>query len=406
MQQGAPRRWHGIRDRLATVTIEKPGLSSSSPRLLDTVRTAIRLRHYSRRTEEAYIGWIRRFIVASGTRHPGEMGEPEVTAFLPRLAARGVTASTQSQALSAILFLYKVVLGRRFEWMDGLVRSQRPSRLPVVLSRDEVARLLGHLRGPVWLMASLMYGAGLRLLECAELRAKDLNLDRSELTVRDGKGGKDRVTMLPAALKQPLKTHLSRVKAQHDADLAAGRGTVALPGALRMKYPNAPREWAWQWVFPATRFYVDAETGERRRHHLHESVVQRAVKDAVRAAGIPRPATCHSLHHSFATHLLEAGYDIRTIQELLGHRDVGTTMIYTHVLNQGGRGVRSPSTSSFRPGRRRRAVEPSSQIAVSDARPSHVMRIGLFGHRASGLCAVTRFPADAQKELKSAQPRG
>ena len=324
------------------MAIDQPAHSPSPPRLLDTVRAAIRLRHYSRRTEEAYVGWIRRFIVASGTRHPREMGEPEVTAFLSALAARGVTASTQNQALSAILFLYEMILGRRLAWMDGLVRAQRPVRLPVVLSRDEVARLLAHLRGPVWLMASLLYGAGLRLLECAELRVKDLNLDRGELTVRDGIGGKDRVTMLPTALTQPLAAHLSRVKAQHDADIAAGRGAVALPGALRAKYPNAPREWAWQWVFPATRFYVDAETGERRRHHLHESVVQRAVKEAVRAAGIPRPATCHTLRHSFATHLLEAGYDIRTIQELLGHRDVSTTMIYTHVLNQGGRGVRSP----------------------------------------------------------------
>jgi integron integrase len=202
--------------------------------------------------------------------------------------------------------------------------------------------LLARLRGPVWLMASLMYGAGVRLLECAELRVKDLNFDRGEVTVRDGKGGKDRVTMLPAALRQPLIDQLKRVRAQHDADLAAGRGTVALPGALRAKYPSAAREWAWQWVFPATRFYSDNATGERRRHHLHESVVQRAVKEAARAAGIARPATCHALRHSFATHLLESGYDIRTIQELLGHRDVSTTMIYTHVLNQGGRGVRSP----------------------------------------------------------------
>lgn len=223
-----------------------------------------------------------------------------------------------------------------------MVRAQRPVRLPVVLSRDEVAALLSRLHGPVWLMASLMYGAGLRLMECAELRVKDVSFDRGEITIRDGKGGKDRVTMLPAAMKGRLVEHLQRVRAQHDADVTAGRGSVALRGALRVKYPNAPREWAWQWVFPATRFYVDPETRERRRHHLHESVVQRAVKEAARAAGIPRPATCHSLRHSFATHLLEAGYDIRTIQELLGHRDVSTTMIYTHVLNQGGRGVRSP----------------------------------------------------------------
>jgi integron integrase len=319
-----------------------PPRSPSPPKLLDRVRQAIRLRHYSRRTEQAYLAWIRRFLVSSGTRHPQEMGEPEITAFLSKLAARGVSTSTQNQALSAILFLYEVVLGRRVEWMTGLVRAQRPARLPVVLTRDEVARILTRLHGPVWLMASLMYGAGLRLLECAELRVKDLHLDRGEVTIRDGKGSKDRVTMLPATLKQPLVEHLSRVRAQHDADLVAGRGAVALPGSLRTKYPNAPREWVWQWVFPATRFYREAETGEHRRHHLHESVVQRAVKDAVRAAGIPRPATCHSLRHSFATHLLEAGYDIRTIQELLGHRDVSTTMIYTHVLNRGGRGVRSP----------------------------------------------------------------
>jgi integron integrase len=300
------------------------------------------LRHYSHRTEQAYVGWIRRFIVFHGKRHPRELGEREVTAFVSSLAARGVSASTQNQALSAILFLFAAVLGQRLAWMNEIVRAQRPVRLPVVLSRDEVSLLLSRLRGPVWLMASLMYGAGLRLLECVELRVKDINFDRGELTIRDGKGGKDRVTMLPATTKGPLFDHLKRVKAQHEADLAAGRGSVALPGALRSKYPNAACEWAWQWVFPATRFYVDRATGERRRHHLHESVLQRAVKDAVRAAGISRPATCHSLRHSFATHLLEAGYDIRTIQELLGHRDVTTTMIYTHVLNQGGRGVRSP----------------------------------------------------------------
>src|SRR3989475_6278586 len=316
--------------------------SGSSPKLLDQVRQAIRLRHYSRRTEAAYVAWIRRFIVFHRKHHPRELGEPEVTAFVSSLATRGVSASTQNQALNAILFLYSAVLHQQLERMNEIVRAQRPARLPVVLSRDEVSSLLSQLRGPVWLMASLMCGAGLRLLECVELRVKDLNFDRGEVTIRDGKGGKDRVTMLPASIKAPLASHLHRVKAQHQADLAAGRGSVALPSALRTKYPNAPREWAWQWVFPATRFYVDQVTGEQRRHHLHESVLQRAVKDAARAAGISRPATCHSLRHSFATHLLEAGYDIRTIQELLGHRDVSTTMIYTHVLNQGGRGVRSP----------------------------------------------------------------
>jgi integron integrase len=317
-------------------------MEAQGPRLLDRVRDAIRTRHYSQRTEAAYLLWIRRFIVFHGKRHPRELGETEVGAFISSLAIRGVSASTQNQALSAVLFLYEVVIGRKLPWMDGIVRAQRPARLPVVLSREEVARLLERLRGAVGLMASLMYGAGLRLRECVELRVKDISFDRGELVIRDGKGGKDRVTMLPAALRMPLADHLARVKAQHDGDLAAGRGSVALPGALHAKYPNGPREWAWQWVFPATRFYVDRTTGERRRHHLHETVVQRAVKDAVRATGIPRPATCHSLRHSFATHLLEAGYDIRTIQELLGHRDVSTMMIYTHVLNQGGRGVRSP----------------------------------------------------------------
>jgi integron integrase len=314
-------------------------------KLIDRVCDAIRMRHDSQRTEEAYVAWIRRFIVFHGKRHPRDLGEAEVSAFVSSLAARGVSASTQNQALSAVLFLYEAVVGRRLPWMDGIVRAQRPVRLPVVLSRAEVAALLGRLRGPVWLMASLMYGGGLRLLECAELRVKDVSFDRRELTIRDGKGGKDRLTMLPALLESALVDHLVRVKAQHEADLAAGRGAVALPGALRLKYPNAPREWAWQWVFPATRFYLDEQTGERRRHHLHESVLQRAVKDAARAAGITRPATCHTLRHSFATHLLEAGYDIRTIQELLGHRDVSTTMICTHVLNRGGRGVRSPLDS-------------------------------------------------------------
>ena len=275
------------------------------------------------------MSWIRRFILFHGKRHPTEMGAAEVTAFLSDLAiARGSSASTQNQALSAVLFLYSAVLGRQLPWMDTIVRAQRPVRLPVVLSRSEVAALLARMHGPVWIMASLMYGAGLRLQECVELRVKDLNFDRREVVVRDGKGGKDRVTMLPDALRQPLEEQLRVMKAQHDEDLAAGCGGVALPGDLRSKYPNAPFEWPWQWVFRATRHYVDSKTGEKRRHHLHESVVQRAVKEAARAAGVARPATCHSLRHSFATHLLESGYDIRTIQELLGHRDVSTTMIY------------------------------------------------------------------------------
>ncbi len=312
------------------------------PRLLDQVRAAIRVRHYSPRTEEAYVGWIRRFILFHGKRHPSILGAGDVTSFLSSLAARDVSASTQNQALSAVLFLYEAVLGQRLPWMAEIVRARRPIRLPVVLSREEVAAVLRQLRGPVWIMASLLYGAGLRLLECAELRVKDLDFDRGEVTIREPKGGRDRVTMLPAALAGPLREYLVDVKAQHRADIGAGAGAVALPGALSLKYPYAATEWAWQWVFPATRLYVDAETGERRRHHLHESVLQRAVKEAVRAAGITKAATCHSFRHSFATHLLESGYDIRTIQELLGHRDVATTMVYTHVLNRGGRGVTSP----------------------------------------------------------------
>ena len=319
-----------------------PNENPQPPKLLDRLREAVRLRHYSPRTEEAYVGWTRRFIVFHGRRHPRDLGAREVTAFLTHLAATGSSASTQNQALSAILFLFEVVLGRRLPWMDAIVRAQRPVRLPVVLSRSEVTALLGQLRRPSWLMAGLMYGSGLRVMECVELRVKDLHFDRGELTVRDGKGGKDRITMLPAAIRPALVAHLRQVKAQHERDLAAGSGSVALPGSLARKYPDAGREWAWQWVFPATRQYVDGATGARRRHHLHETVVQRAVKEAARAAGLTRPATCHSLRHSFATHLLEAGYDIRTIQELLGHRDVSTTMIYTHVLNRGGRGVRSP----------------------------------------------------------------
>lgn len=316
--------------------------ATGKPKLLDRVREAVRVRHYSPRTEEAYVSWIRRFIVFHRMRHPRDMGAREVTAFLSSLAAREVSASTQNQALSAILFLYDAVLGQRLPWMAEIVRARRPARLPVVLSREEVAAVLSRLRGPVWLMASLLYGSGLRLLECAELRVKDVDLDRGELTIRDPKGGRDRVTVLPAGLTEPLRAHLAEVRAQHEADVRLGRGAVALPGALGRKYPGAAWEWGWQWVFPATRWYTDPATGEARRHHLHESVVQRAVKDAVREAGIARPATCHSFRHSFATHLLESGYDIRTIQELLGHRDVATTMVYTHVLNRGGRGVRSP----------------------------------------------------------------
>jgi integron integrase len=326
-----------------TIPPSSPGTAPDPPRLLDRVRQEIRTRHYSRRTERAYVGWIRRYVVFHGKRNPKDLGTPEVVRFLSVLATRGrVAASTQNQAFSALLFLYRTVLAQKLEGLETSIRAKPTVRLPLVLSRSEVSLVLDHIHGMPWLMASLMYGAGLRLLECARLRVKDVDFDRGEITVRDGKGRKDRVTMLPGKLVKPLETHMTRVKRQHEIELGAGLGSVALPTALARKYTSSAREWCWQWVFPAARFYQDAATGERRRHHIHESVVQRAFKDAVRASGLAKPATCHTLRHSFATHLLEAGYDIRTIQELLGHSDVATTMIYTHVLNKGGRGVRSP----------------------------------------------------------------
>jgi len=327
----------------AMLVLEPPDTTIRSPKLLELVSLAIRARHYSRRTEDSYKRWIKRFILYNNKRHPLEMGEAEVTRFLSYLATdRKVSATTQNQALSAILFLYREVLKKDLEWLDGIVRAKRPQRLPVVLTHGEVRDILRCMQSTPLLMASLLYGTGLRLSECAGLRIKDMDFERNEITVRNGKGNKDRVTLLPVSLKGPLSEHLSRVKVQHEKDLRRGRGSVALPDALSRKYPGASREWAWQWVFPATRFYRDIEMGEYRRHHLHETVLQRAVKEAVRTAGIAKHATCHTFRHSFATRLLENGYDIRTIQELLGHRDVSTTMIYTHVLNRGGRGVRSP----------------------------------------------------------------
>ena len=317
--------------------------TASAPRLLDRLREAIRVRHYSRRTEKAYVGWVRRFVLFHDKRHPQEMGKAEVSAFLSHLANEGrVSASTQNQALSALLFLYAQVLNQDIGWLDELVRAKRCARVPVVLTREEVRAVLAQLEGTMHLMASLLYGAGLRLLECCRLRVKDVDLERGEIVVRDGKGARDRVTMLPVRLVPALAAQLERVRAQQARDLADGTGSVELPLALERKYPRAPYEIGWQWVFPATRFYMDPASGRRRRHHLHESVLQRAMRGAVQGARISKPASCHTLRHSFATHLLENGYDIRTIQELLGHRDVSTTMIYTHVLNRGGRGVRSP----------------------------------------------------------------
>ncbi len=314
------------------------------PRLFDRVRDAIRARHYSRRTEEAYLAWIRRYILFHGKRHPAEMGAAEMTQFLTSLAVRRkVAASTQNQALSALLFLYREVLGQDVPWLDGIVHAKRPRRLPVVLTREEIRAVLGQLNGVPRLMALLLYGAGLRVLECARLRVKDIDFASNQLVVRAGKGDRDRVTMLPAAVKADLARHLELVRRRYDQDLKRGAGWVELPGALMRKYPNAGRDWGWQWVFPATRIYVDRSTGQRRRHHLHETVLQRAVRDAIRRAGIAKHATCHTFRHSFATHLFEDGHDIRTVQELLGHRDVSTTMIYTHVLNRGPGAVRSPA---------------------------------------------------------------
>jgi len=314
-------------------------------RLLDGVRAACRVRHYSRRTERAYAQWVKRFVLFHGKRHPRELGSAEVSEFLSHLALSArVSASTQNQALAALVFLYRHVLDPPAPELalDDLVRARRPARLPVVLTRDEVGALLAELDGDARLVAALLYGAGLRLLEALRLRAKDLDLARGEIVVRDGKGRKDRVTMLPRSLAAELGAQLARARALHARDLASGAGDVALPDALARKYPGAAREWGWQWLFPASRRYRDPESGGERRHHLHETVVQRAVKRAVRAAGIAKPASCHTLRHSFATHLLEAGYDIRTVQELLGHSSVATTMVYTHVLNRGARGVRSP----------------------------------------------------------------
>lgn len=314
-----------------------------NPRLLDRMRAAIRLRHYSRRTETAYVHWVRRFVIFHKMRNPEDLGQQEATAFLTDLAVcRKVSASTQNQALSALVFLYRDVLERDLPWLDDLVRAKRSRKAPVVLTRAEVRRVLDNLDGQSWLVGNLLYGSGLRLLEALQLRVKDLDLERREIHVRAGKGGKDRVTMLPASLIEPVRGQIARSLKQHAQDLADGTGSVEVPHALEAKYPRVAWETGWQWIFPASGHYLHRESGRSRRHHLHESVVQRAVHMAVRLAGVTKPASCHTFRHSFATHLLEDGYDIRTIQELLGHANVATTMIYTHVLNRGGRGVTSP----------------------------------------------------------------
>ncbi len=316
---------------------------AKQPKLLDRLCEALRSRHYSRRTEQCYCHWVKRFIFFHHVRHPAEMAEPEINAFLTHLAVKEkISASTQNQALSALLFLYRHVLDRVIGDLGDVIRARKPKRLPVVMTREEARAVLSHLEGDKRLMAALMYGAGLRLMECLRLRVQDIDFARNELTVRDGKGSKDRRTMLPESLKPPFLAHLRKVRRVHESDLADGWGRVQMPDALDRKYPNAPAEWRWQWVFPQENRWKNTRTGEEGRHHVHETILQRAVKEAVRKAGIVKHVGCHTFRHSFATHLLESGYDIRTIQELLGHTDVTTTMIYTHVLNKGGHGVRSP----------------------------------------------------------------
>ena len=321
--------------------------SSGKPKLLDRVRDICRYRHYSIRTEDAYANWIKRYILFHAKRHPSELGEDDVRAFLTHLAVAGkVSASTQNQALSALLFLYDAVLQQPLGWIKNVERAKRPERLPVVLTRAEVQAVLTQLSGPYRLMAELLYGAGLRLMDCVRLRVKDIDFGYHQIVVRDGKGEKDRVTILPKSLEEPLKRHLAQVKLKHQQDLAEGFGTVYLPYALERKYSHANRDWGWQYVFPAPKRSRDPCTGREQRHHIVETLLQRAVKDAIRKAGIQKPASCHTFRHSFATHLLESGADIRTVQELLGHKDVSTTQIYTHVLNRPGLAVRSPLDQS------------------------------------------------------------
>jgi integron integrase len=316
---------------------------SGQPRLLDQVRSRIRFKHYSLRTEQAYVDWIKRFVRFHGNRHPSDLSAPHIETFLTHLAVElHVAASTQNQAQSALLFLYRDVLARELPLLSGVARAKAPVRLPVVLTQSEVVRLLGALAGPQRLFGELLYGTGLRIMEAVRLRVKDVDLVRRAILVRDGKGAKDRITVLPDRLVRPLRVQLREAERIHALDLRDGLGAVWLPQALERKYTGAAYEWCWQYVFPADRRAIDPRSGIERRHHMSVHSFQRAMREALRASGIAKPATPHTLRHSFATHLLESGHDIRTVQELLGHADVSTTMIYTHVLNRGGRGVISP----------------------------------------------------------------
>ncbi len=318
------------------------------PKLLDQVRASMRTRHYSLQTERTYVSWIKRFIIFHGKRHPNTLSSTHVSAFLSHLATHGkLSSSSQNQALAAILYLYRAVLKTPLPWIDDIERAKRPTHVPVVFSPEEAVRIIAQLSGVKWLMGNLLYGAGLRLSECLCLRVKDLDFNYRQIVVREGKGGKDRYTILPEITIEPLQKHLIKVKAMHEADLRAGVGSVEMPYALERKYPRAASEWLWQYVFPSSRLSRDPRTGRVGRHHLDASFLQKAVKKAIRTAGINKAGGCHSFRHSFATHLLHEGYDLRTIQELMGHKEITTTMIYTHVLQRGGKAVRSPADKTI-----------------------------------------------------------